>query len=128
MSLNVLVVDDSSVMRRMIIRSLNTSGLSLGTVHQAANGQEAFDLLQRENVDVAFVDVNMPVMNGEELIEKVRETPAISHLPVIVVSTEGSETRINRLQDKGARFVHKPFSGDAIRTVVTGMLGGTDVE
>ena len=127
MSLNVLVVDDSGVMRKMIIRSLKTSGVDVGQVHQAANGQEALDLLGRETVDLAFVDVNMPVMNGEELIERVRRDPAISALPVIVVSTEGSETRIARLRAHGAQFVHKPFSPETIRQTVTGMVGSAHV-
>jgi len=125
--LNILVVDDSSVMRRLIIRSLDLSGLSIGEVHQAANGQEALDLLGQKPVDLAFVDVNMPGMNGEELNEKVRGTPAISKLPVIVVSTEGSETRIARLRNHGARFVHKPFSPASIKGLVAGMLGGAHV-
>jgi two-component system chemotaxis response regulator CheY len=125
--LNILVVDDSSVMRRMIIRSLDSSGLSISEVHQAANGQEALDLLGQKPFDLAFVDVNMPGMNGEELVEKVRATPAISKLLVIVVSTEGSETRIARLRKHGACFVHKPFNPESIKGLVAGMLGGTHV-
>ena len=69
MSLNVLVVDDSAVMRAMIIKTLRLSGLPLGEVHEAANGQEGLGTLDEHWIDLVLVDINMPVMNGEEMIE-----------------------------------------------------------
>jgi len=118
MSMNVLVVDDSAVMRVMIIRTLEMSGIDLGEVQQAANGEEALKVLESNWVDLALVDINMPVMNGEQLIEEIRGQEEISDLPIIVISTEGSQTRIERLQQKGARFIHKPFTPETIKEIV----------
>ena len=78
MSLNVLIVDDSSVTRRMIGRALAMSGLDLGGVLEAGNGVEALTILNGQWVDLAVVDVNMPEMNGEELIGHIRSQPAIA--------------------------------------------------
>lgn len=126
MSLNVLVVDDSSVARSMICKTLRLSGLPLGDIHQAANGQEGLDVLNRQWVDVVFVDINMPVMNGEEMVTRVRANPAWKDLPLVVVSTEGSQTRIERLHELGAEFVHKPFSPETVRDMVRRLTGYTD--
>lgn len=126
MPLNVLVVDDSAVMRAMIIKTLRLIGVPFGEIYQAANGQEGLDILQNQWIDVALVDLNMPVMNGEEMIEKVRQSPELAQVPIIVVSTEGSETRIARLRDKCSGFIHKPFSPEAIRELIIEITGVTD--
>ena len=123
MSLNVLVVDDSAVIRKMIIRTLGLSGLSLGEVHEAANGQEGLDTLDANWIDLVFADLNMPVMDGETMIDEMRKSPTWADLAVIVVSTEGSETRIDRLKEKGVQFVHKPFTPEQIREIANSMLG-----
>jgi len=126
MALNVLVVDDSTVMRTMIIKTLRLSGLELGDIHQASNGQEGLQILENNWVDLALVDINMPVMSGEEMINKVRQNPEISDLPVVVVSTESSETRIEMLQKMGAEFVHKPFTPETLRATITNVTGVTN--
>ena len=126
MSLNVLVVDDSGVARAMIIKTLSLAGVPLGQVYEAQNGQEGLAVLENNWVDLALVDVNMPVMNGEEMIDKLRSNPAWADLPVVVVSTEGSQTRIERLQKKGARFIHKPFSPEIVREIVQQLTGVTN--
>ena len=123
MALNVLVVDDSFVMRDMIIKTLRLSELTLGDIHEASNGQEGLDLLDNQWIDLALVDIHMPVMNGEEMLERIRGNPDTSDLAVIVVSSESNTSRIEMLVEKGARFVHKPFTPEALREIVTGMLG-----
>ena len=123
MEFNVLVVDDSSVMRAMIIKTLNMSGIPVGDIYQAGNGQEALEVLQENWVDLALVDINMPVMNGEELIERVREEDETRDLAIVVVSTESSETRIQRILGKGARFVHKPFTPEILRKTIVDVTG-----
>ena len=123
MAINILIVDDSAVVRAMILKTLRVAGIDVGEAHQAANGQAGLEELSRHWIDMAFVDINMPVMNGEEMINKVRDNPLWSDLPIIVVSTEGSETRIERLQEKGAHFVHKPFSPEAVREIVNKIIG-----
>ena len=123
MALNVLVVDDSAIMRTMIIKTLRISGLPLGEVYEAANGQEGLEKLSENWVDLALVDINMPVMNGEEMIDRVRQNPETSDLSIIVVSTESSDTRIDMLHKKGAEFVHKPFTPESLRQTIMGMTG-----
>ena len=123
MAVNVLVVDDSGVMRSMIVKTLRLSGLQLGEIYQAADGGEGLDALGENWIDLIIVDINMPVMNGEEMIDRMRENSEYNDTPVVVVSTEGSETRVERLRDKGARFIHKPFTPEMIRDTVKDLLG-----
>ncbi len=123
MALNVLVVDDSSVMRSIVIRTLRLSGLELNEIYQAENGRQGLEELGKHWIDLAFVDINMPVMNGIEMIDAVRQTTGLSDLPIIVVSTESSDTRIEMLKQKGVGFVHKPFSAETLRATVIEMTG-----
>lgn len=123
MGLNVLVVDDSAVMRAMILRTLALCRLPVSATYQAGNGVEALEMLDSNWIDVALVDINMPVMNGEDLIREVRSRPAFADLPIVVVSTEGSATRIARLQQLGARFVHKPFPPERLRDEIQALTG-----
>jgi len=124
MALNILVVDDSSVMRAMVVKTLRLSQLPLGEVFEAPNGQEALKVLDGNWIDLALVDINMPVMDGAEMIDRLRQNPATIDLPVIVVSTEGSEARKEALMQKGARFVHKPFTPETLRDAILMTLGG----
>ncbi len=123
MSLNLLVVDDSAVMRSMVIKSLKLADLPLGEVYQASNGQEGLDALDNHWVDLVLADINMPVMNGEEMIRRIRENPVWKELPVVVISTEGSLTRIESLRSKGTTFIHKPFSPETIRDLIREVTG-----
>jgi two-component system, chemotaxis family, chemotaxis protein CheY len=123
MPLNVLVVDDSAVMRTMVIRTLRISGLKFNEIHQAEDGLQALDILGSHWIDLAFVDLNMPKMNGIELIDRVRQTPEIADLPIIVVSTESSLTRIEMLKQRKVDFVHKPFSAETLRDAIIESTG-----
>ncbi len=123
MSLNILVVDDSTVVRLSIVRALRLAEIPVGEVHEASNGQEGLAVLKDHWVDLIFADINMPVMNGEEMIKHIRAEPAWEETPIIVISTEGSRTRIERLEQAGARFVHKPFSPETIREVINEITG-----
>jgi two-component system, chemotaxis family, chemotaxis protein CheY len=124
-SLNVLVVDDSPVMRKMVIRVLGMSGLPLDAIHEACQGREALALLARESgINLGLFDVNMPILNGEELVTLIRAEPKIAHLPVVMVSTEGSVERIERLKRLGAAFVRKPFGPEALLDAIIGATGG----
>jgi two-component system chemotaxis response regulator CheY len=123
MAVNVLIVDDSGVMRSMIVKTLRLSGLQIGEIHQAANGEEGLNALNEHWIDLVIVDINMPVMNGEEMIDQMRQDSAFNDTPVVVVSTEGSEIRVERLREKGARFIHKPFTPEMIRDTIKDLLG-----
>ncbi len=123
MAINILIVDDSAVMRAMILKTMRMTDLPLGEIYQAANGQEGLDSLNQNWIDLVIVDINMPVMNGEEMIDRVQENPDTKEIPIIVISTEGSKTRVGRLQDKGARFIHKPFSPEIICDTIKDITG-----
>ena len=122
MAINLLIVDDSKVMRAMVLKTLRMAGLELTDVHEAANGREGLDRLENHWIDLAIVDINMPVMGGEEMIDRMKENPELKEIPVIVISTEGSQARIERLQHKGATFIHKPYSAETIRDAVNHLL------
>jgi two-component system, chemotaxis family, chemotaxis protein CheY len=124
-SLRILVVDDSPVMRKMVIRTLNMSGLPIEAVHEACQGREALDLLAKEDgINLGLFDVNMPVLNGEELVMLVRAEPKTAGLPVVMVSTEGSAERIERLKRLGAAFIRKPFGPEALLDAIISATGG----
>ena len=123
MPVNILVVDDSAVARSVIIKTLRMTDMVLGEVHQAANGQEGLAVMERQWIDLLFVDINMPVMNGEDMINAVRANPAWANLPIVVISTEGCVTRIGSLMHQGVRFIHKPFTPESIRDTLIELQG-----
>lgn len=125
MAYNILVVDDSDTVRAVIVKTLGLTGVDIGTIHQARDGQEALDLLKDEWVDLVFTDINMPVMTGIELVERMQADSMLETIPVVVVSTEGSKTRIDDLMRKGVRaYIRKPFTPEALKEVVDNVLGG----
>lgn len=123
MHFNVLVVDDSAVMRAMIIRTLRMSGLPLGDIHEAGDGGEALRCLRESWVDFMLLDINMPVMDGDEVIERLRADPETADLRIIVVSTERSDDRLERLAARGVAFVHKPFTPEMLRDTILRVTG-----
>jgi two-component system chemotaxis response regulator CheY len=123
MAINILIVDDSGVMRSMIQKAMQLSGLQIGEIHQAANGREGLEALGAHWIDLVVADINMPVMNGEEMIEQMQATTDFRAIPTIVVSTEGSQARIERLQKRGVCFIHKPFTPEMIRDTLRHVLG-----
>ncbi len=127
MALNILVVDDSSTVRAVIKKTLSLAEVPVGQLYEAENGKEALDILGKEWVDLIFSDINMPVMGGVEMIERMREDNMMAAIPVIVVSTEGSATRIEELKSKGVRaYIRKPFTPELVRSVVDDIMGLED--
>ncbi|HHN74926.1 MAG TPA: response regulator [Acidobacteria bacterium] len=126
MALNVLVTDDSKIMRAAIIRTLKMAGIPVAEIHQAENGQQALEVLDQQDIDLLLADINMPVMNGEELLEQVRSTPALRPLDVIVISSEASPARIRRIEGRGACFIKKPFKPNELRRTVMRLTGESD--
>ena len=124
MAFHLLILDDSAAMRAFIARIVDLSGLEVGECLQAANGQEALDLLETRWVDIILTDVNMPTMNGEEFLRRLQEDDLLRTVPVLVVSTDGSENRIQRMMALGAKgYVKKPFSPEVLRERMEQLLG-----
>ena len=125
MAFRVLIVDDSPAMRKFIRRVLDLTGLEIAEGLDAGNGQEALDLLERNWVDIVLTDINMPVMNGEELLQRLAANPLLASIPVLVVSTDRSEARLARMMSLGAQgYVTKPFLPEALGDVMQGLLTG----
>ena len=123
MTINILVVDDSAVMRSMIIKTIKLCGIEIGEIHEAANGREGLETLNKEWLDLLFIDVNMPVMDGMEMLDRIRENPDTKDVPVLIVSTESNEDRIKIIDRQNAGFVHKPFTPEVLRGKILEMLG-----
>ena len=124
MSYQVLVVDDSPAMRGFILRVLDLSGFDVGEVFEAGDGLEALAILDDSDIDVVLTDINMPRMNGEELMLHLREDAALSSLPVLVLSADASEARVSRMMAAGARgYLSKPLSPERLRSELDRVLG-----
>lgn len=123
MAVNILVVDDSAVMRSMIKRTIINSGVEVSEIYEAANGQEGLDVLEDNWLDILFIDVNMPVMDGMEMLDRVRKNPDTCDIPILIVSTESNHERIEIIQKKNAGFVHKPFTPEILRERILEALG-----
>ena len=126
MALAILIVDDSAVMRAMIRRTLAAGGIAADRIGEAANGQEALDAIASDRWDLVIADLNMPVMDGEAMLARLRALPLTTQLPVVVVSTESSETRIEALRRLDAAFVHKPFTPALLAGEILRLTGGLD--
>ncbi|MBW1926476.1 MAG: response regulator [Deltaproteobacteria bacterium] len=127
MSFNVLIVDDSRSMRAVIKKTISMSGFKMDQCVEAGNGREALDVLAKAWVDVIISDINMPEMDGLELLEELKKDGLLKAIPVIVISTEGSEKRIQDAYDLGARgFIKKPFLPEEIKKVLYEVIGVSD--
>ncbi len=116
MELHVLIVDDSSVMRAFIRRVLDLSGLEVGRCLEASNGEEALRLLEDNWVDAVLTDINMPTMDGEELLRRMSGHAVLRLIPVLVVSTDRTDGRVQRMLTLGAKgYVTKPFAPETLR-------------
>lgn len=122
MAIKILVVDDSAVMRKMIIRTIDLCGLDVTSVSEAGDGKEGLEVLDEKKVDLLFVDVNMPVMDGMEMLAELRKNASTKDLAVLIVSTESNEGRIQEIERQGAGFVHKPFTPEVLRNKILDIL------
>jgi len=123
MAYSFLIVDDSSIVRQVIIKTLGMTALEFNKPLQAQNGQEALELLKENWVDLVFLDINMPVMNGMEFMEQLRANGDLKDLPVIIVSTEGSKERRDRLQELDIKsYLRKPVTPEALTEAVANAL------
>lgn len=124
MAFNVLVVDDSDVIRSMIARTLRLAQVPVGELFEASNGREALAVLGEEWVDLVLADINMPIMDGAEMLEEMLRRPETADVPVIVVSSEGANDRVSLLMERGVTaWIRKPFTPEEIRDVISEVTG-----
>ena len=119
MAKNVLLVDDSSTMRKIISRSLRQAGLDFGEIYEAGDGLEALAMLEKESVDIVLSDINMPNMNGIEFLREKSSRPGMKDIPVFMISTETGEDIIGEAKSLGAiGALKKPFTPDMVNEVL----------
>jgi two-component system chemotaxis response regulator CheY len=116
MALDVLIVDDSAAIRKILQRVLAQTNLPLGKILEAGDGREAIEAIKRQAVGLILSDINMPNMDGLQLLSELKASPEWKHVPVLMISTEGSQTKVMEAVQLGARgFVRKPFTADQIK-------------
>ncbi len=126
MAFRILIVDDSPVMRSFIRRTIRVSGIVEPEFLEAGDGSEALEMLRREWVDVILTDINMPKMDGEQLMRCLDRDEILKSLPVVVVSTDGTEKRMRQMLSLGARgYVRKPFVPETLREEIERVMGVT---
>ena len=127
MSFNVLIVDDSMSMRAVIRKIIVMSGFRMDKCLEAGNGREALETLSHEWVDVIVSDINMPEVNGLEMLSKLKKDNLYREIPVIMISTEGSAERVKQAYAYGAQgFIKKPFFPEDLRKTLYEVIGVGD--
>ncbi len=123
--ISALIVDDSSVMRKIVERSLRQAGINLTHVFEAGNGAEALASLADNRVDLILCDINMPVMDGLEFVKQLPGVENAKGVPVVMITTEGSEAHVVKALSCGAKgYIRKPFTPDQVREHVIPVLAG----
>ena len=121
---NILIVDDSTLTRKALHRIIEMIDLDVDQVTEACNGREALEIIKGGGVDLVLADLNMPEMGGIEMIDQMNADDSIPEIPVIVISTESSTTRIEGLLANGAKnYLHKPFTPEQVKAVIEETLG-----
>lgn len=111
-----LIVDDSSVMRKIVERSLRQAGIELSEVMEAGSGVEALAALEQKKPDLILSDINMPAMNGLEFVKKLQEVAGMKDVPVVMITTEASEAHVVEALSYGAKgYIRKPFTPDQVK-------------
>jgi two-component system chemotaxis response regulator CheY len=121
--IRVLIVDDSSVMRKIVERSLRQANIKLAEVVEAGNGMEALAVLQQKKVDLILCDINMPVMDGLEFVKSLSNVKNAKGVPVVMITTEGNEGYVVQALSSGARgYIRKPFTSDQVKDHILPVL------
>ncbi len=126
MNCNVLIVDDSPILRTAIKKVVRLAGVPEDRIHEAGNGKEALEILETVWVDLVLLDLNMPVMNGEEFLVELRKREDLADVAVVIVSTESNKGRLERLKTLGVRSsLHKPFEPEDLCRLIGEITGVT---
>ena len=123
MDSDVLVVDDSAAIRKILTRVLRQTGMAIQTIHEAGDGQEALAVMALHRIDLVLSDINMPKMDGLQLLASLKASPQWQKIPVVMITTEGGETKVAEAVKLGAAgYVRKPFTADQIKEKLVGIL------
>jgi two-component system chemotaxis response regulator CheY len=118
-----LIVDDSTVMRKIVERALRQTGLDSLIVHEAGNGNEGLEILKTHSVDLILSDINMPSMDGLEFVRQIGARNLAPGVPVVMITTESSEEHVKAAIQAGARgYIRKPFTAEQVKQKVLSLL------
>lgn len=124
--LRVLIVDDSSVMRKIVERSLRQAGLEPMTVVEAGSGVDGLEVLKSQTVQLILSDINMPSMDGLEFLRQIRAQNLAAGVPVVMITTESSEEHVKQAILSGAQgYIRKPFTAEQVKERVLPLLAAT---
>jgi two-component system chemotaxis response regulator CheY len=120
MAMNILIVDDSSLTRKAIRRIIGMINMEIGQIFEADNGVSALKIMDESRIDLVLADLNMPEMGGIEMIHRMKSAETTRSIPVVIISTESSMTRIKELLAQGVRdYLHKPFAPEEFRNIIS---------
>jgi two-component system chemotaxis response regulator CheY len=123
MAIDVLIVDDSAAIRKILQRVLLQANIGVGKIHEANDGKEGLDRMTNESVGLILSDINMPNMDGLEFLRSVKANPSWKGVPVVMVTTEGSQDKVIQALQLGASgYVKKPFTPEQIREKLAGVV------
>lgn len=123
MESDVLIVDDSAAIRKILQRVLRQTGMAIRTIYEAGDGQEALDVLNGQSVHLVLTDINMPKMDGLQLLGAIKSSAHWQTIPVVMITTEGGEAKVGEAVRLGAAgYVRKPFTADQIKEKLAGIL------
>ena len=121
--MTVLIVDDSSGMRKIVERALRQAGLNLTRVVEAGSGREGLEALGRDRPDLIVSDINMPSMDGLEFLRQIQSQGLAQGVPVVMITTESGEEHVREALAAGAQgYIRKPFTPDQVRERVLPLL------
>jgi two-component system chemotaxis response regulator CheY len=121
--LDVLIVDDSAAIRKILQRVLRQTDINLGEIHEAGDGTEAVEILKTRGFGLILSDINMPQMDGLQLLARIKEMEHLKNVPVIMITTEGGQGKVMEAVQLGATgYVRKPFTADQIKEKLVGVL------
>jgi len=123
MALNILVVDDSTAIRKILIRVLRQTGLPIGEIFEARDGLEALEIVRNQALNLVLSDINMPNLDGLGLLAELKANSEWRSLPVVMITTEGSEEKVSQAIRLGsAAYIRKPFTAEQIQEKIGGLL------
>lgn len=121
--IRALIIDDSSVMRKIVERMLRQAGLESMIVHEAGSGTEGLELLKEKKVDLILSDINMPAMDGLEFLRQLRSRDLAPGIPVVMITTESSEEHVRQAILAGAQgYIRKPFTAEQVKERVVPLV------
>jgi len=122
-ALDILIVDDSAAIRKILQRVLGQAEIPVGSVFEAGDGAAALEILKKQSVGLVLSDINMQNMDGLELLGHIKANEEWRKVPVIMITTEGAAAKVREAVELGATgYVRKPFTAEQIKEKLAGLL------